>query len=151
MSHQLPEKGLWHVAGRRGADEMPFDLIKLDLRGRAAGTVRARNLETQLRRVRVTGPDRFVAGYDVRGHRGEVAGVYRPDGALRLSLTGTVTASFVACAADTQAADGETEHGDTAWGWTDWGVAETPAALRALAGAVDALCRPAETAQGAAA
>lgn len=112
MSHRLPEKGLWHVpdrrsADRRGAGEMPFDLIKLDLRGGEAGrgagapfgTVRARNLEMRLRRVRVTGPDRFVAGYDMRGHSGEVAGIHRPDGSLELTLTGTVSATFTACAA----------------------------------------------------
>jgi hypothetical protein len=146
MSHRLPERGMWYVSRRQGAGEMPFDLIKLDLRGRGAGTVRSRNLETQLRRVRVTGPDRFVAVYDVRGHRGEIAGVCRPDGSLRLSLTGTVTATVVACA-DNAAADGQM----TAWGLADGDTAETPAALRALAGAVDALCRPAEMGRAAAA
>jgi hypothetical protein len=141
MSHRLPEKGLWHVADRRGAGEMPFDLIKLDLRGRGAGrgvgSVRARNLETRLRRVRITGPDRFVAAYDMRRHSGEVAGIHRPDGSLKLTLTGTVSATFVACAAETgMAGDLQT----AGWGPADW-RAEAPDALRALAGCVDALCR----------
>ena len=149
MSHRLPEKGLWHVADRRGVDAMPFDLIKLDLRGRGGGTVRSRNLETRLQKVRITGHDRFVAAYDIRGHRGEVAGVCRPDGSLSLSLTGTVSATLVARAAQTQAGDREiAAWGPPNWGLSDrgvpdWGAAETPAALRALAGAVDALCRPA--------
>jgi hypothetical protein len=122
MSPTLPEKGLWHVADRRGLDEVPFDLIKLDLSGRGFGTVRARNLETRLRRVRVTGPDRFVAGYDIRGHSGEVEGVYRPDGSLRLSLTGTVSASFLADAAANPL------------------TAEVPGPWHVLSGAVSALC-----------
>ena len=113
MSQTLPENGLWRVAdGNRGdgnrTGDAPFELIKLDLRGRQAGiakgagsgaargTVRARNLETRLGRIRVTGPDRFVALYDIRGHRGVVEGTVRPDGSLRLDLSGTVTGAFVA-------------------------------------------------------
>jgi len=133
MSPSLPEKGLWHVADQRGFDEVPFDLIKLDLRGKGFGTVRARNLETRLRRVRVTGLDRFTASYDIRGHRGEVEGVYRSDGSLRLSLTGTVSASLLANAA---------AHPLTA---------EVPGPWHVLSGAMDVLCRPAEMINSAAA
>lgn len=130
MSPTLPEKGLWHVADRRGADDVPFDLIKLDLRGRGSGAVRARNLETLLRRVRRTGPDSFIAAYEIRGHRGEVEAVSRPDGSLWLSLTGTLTTTLVALAVDPV-------------------VVEAPAPWRALSGAIEALCRPAEMAHGA--
>lgn len=130
MSHRFPEKGLWHVADRHRADAAPFDLIKLDFRGRGAGSgpgsgiVRARNLETRLGRIRATGPDSFAAVYDIRGHRGVVAGTVRPDGSLRLDLTGTVTGTFVARAADPAGA-----------------VAPVP--VEALADAADALCRSA--------
>lgn len=122
MSSTLPQKGLWHVADRQSFGEVPFDLIKLDLGGRCFGTVRARNLETRLRRVRVTGPDRFVAGYDIRGHSGEVEGVYRSDGSLRLSLTGTVSASLLADAAANPL------------------TAEVPGPWHVLSGAVSTLC-----------
>ena len=109
MSQRLPEKGLWHVADRHRAEGTPFDLIKLDLRGRrtgaVTGTVRARNLETRLGRIRVTGPDSFVAVYDIRGHRGAIEGTVRPDGSLRLELSGTVTSTLVARAADPASAD----------------------------------------------
>ena len=133
MSHVLPEKGMWQVtdrdaARRHCAGAVPFDLIKLDLRGREAGgargTVRARNLETRLGRIRVTGPDRFAAVYDIRGHRGVLEGTLRPDGSLRLDLSGTVAGSFVARAAEPASA-------------------EAGVALRAFAGAVGALCRSA--------
>lgn len=142
MSPRLPEKGLWHVSSRQDAGEVPFELIKIDLRGRgsdnvpgtakgATGTVRARNLETRLRRIRVIGTDRFAAVYDIRGHRGEVDGVLRADGSLGLSLTGTVTASFAAYAAEAQA--------------------EGPGPWSMLADAMDTLCGRAGMAGGAAA
>ncbi len=131
MSPTLPEKGLWHVADRQSFGEVPFDLIKLDLSGKGSGTVRARNLETRLRRVRKTGPDRFVAAYDIRGHRGEVEGVYRSDGSLSLSLTGTVSASLLADAAS---------HPLTA---------ELPGPWHVLSGAVNALCGQAAMSGGA--
>ncbi len=132
MSAMLPEKGLWHVADLRGDGALPFDLIKLDLRGRGFGTVRGRNLETQLRRVRVMGPDRFVAGYDIRGHRGEIEGVYRPDGSLRLALTGTVSATLVARAAAPVAA-------------------EAPGPWQVISGAIDAICGSSDMGRSAAA
>jgi hypothetical protein len=139
MSHMLPEKGLWHVTDRYRADAAPFDLIKLDLRGRETGvvkgTVRARNLETRLGRIRVTRPDRFVAAYDIRGHRGNVEGTVRPDGSLRLDLSGTVTGSFVVRPADSVAGDSVA---------ADPAGAGAPSAVRgALAGAVETLCRSA--------
>lgn len=136
MSHRLPDKGLWHVtdangAGRHRADAAPFEMIKLDLRGRDTGTakgvVRARNLETRLGRIRLTAPDRFVALYDIRGHRGVVEGTVRPDGSLRLDLSGTATGTFVARAAASASAEPDR--------------ADAPSAVRAMAGAVDALCR----------
>jgi hypothetical protein len=97
MSSRLPEKGLWRVSDRHRTDEAaPFDLIKLDLRDRGVGTVRARNLETRLQRIRVTGPDRFAARYDIRGHQGAVEGRSRPDGSLAIMLSGTVTGTFIA-------------------------------------------------------
>jgi hypothetical protein len=94
--------------------------------------VRARNLETRLQRVRVTGADRFVATYDIRGHRGNVEGTIRPDGSLRLEISGTVTGSFVARAVEPAGAD-------------------APSPVRALADAVEALCRSAGMARSAAA
>ena len=136
MSHMFPEKGLWQVADRHRVDAAPFDMIKLDLRGRdagaAKGTVRARNLETRLGRIRVTGPGRFAAVYDIRGHRGVVEGTVRPDGSLRLDLSGTVTGTFLARAAEPAGAEA------------------TSAVRGALAGAVDALCRSAGMARSAA-
>ena len=145
MSQMLPELGLWHVADwgadRARVDGAPFDVLKLDLRGLgtgaaegpasgpARGTVRARNLETRLGRIRVTGPDRFVAVYDIRGHRGSVEGTVRPDGSLRLELSGTATGTFVARRADAAAAEPA--------------GADAPSAVAALAGAMGALCRSA--------
>jgi hypothetical protein len=132
MSPRLPEKGLWRVAGRHCAEAAPFDLLKLDLRGlrqgAARGAVRLRNLETRLGRIRVTGQDRFAAVYDIRGRRGEVEGTARPDGSLRLTLSGTVTGSFVARPAEPACAD-------------------APSAVQALAKAMEALCRPAGAAR----
>lgn len=122
MSPELPEKGLWHVSHRHRADGAPFDLIKIDFRGRGSGTVRSRNLETRLQRLRITGPDRFDAVYDIRGCRGVVEGTRRADGSLRLALSGSVTGTFVARETDPAAAD-------------------MPAAIEALAGAIDALRR----------
>ena len=132
MSRRLPEKGLWHVSDRHRTEAAPFDLIKLDLRDRGAGAVRARNLETRLQRVRVIGPDRFAAAYDIRGHRGTVEGTLRPDGSLRLAISGTVTGTFVARAAEPAGA-------------------EAPSAVRALADCVGALCRSVGMGQSAAA
>jgi hypothetical protein len=149
MAHRLPEKGLWQVAdpknaGRHHVDAAPFDLIKLELRGGETGTakgtlkgtVRARNLETRLGRIRLTAPDRFAAVYDIRGHRGVVEGTLRPDGSLRLVVSGTVTGTFVARDAGPIAAEPAR--------------ADAPSALMAFAGAVDALRRPAGLARSAA-
>ena len=128
MWSKLPEKGLWQVADRagagRGVGPAPFELLKLDLRGREAGgargTVRARNLETRLGRLRLAAPDRFVAVYDIRGQHGVIEGTLRPDGSLRLVLSGTANGTFVARAAE-------------------WAETDDPTPARALAGAEDAL------------
>jgi hypothetical protein len=122
MSPELPEKGVWRVSDRHRADDAPFDLIKLNFRGRESGTVRSRNLETPLQRLRITGPDRFDAVYNIRGCRGLVEGTRRADGSLRLALSGSVTGTFVAREADPAAV-------------------EMPAAIEALAGAIDAIRR----------
>ena len=144
MSHRLPEKGLWHLASGHRVDAAPFDLIKLDFRGIGTGTakgmVRARNLETRLGRIRVTGPDRFVAAYEVRGHRGTVEGTLRSDGSLRLELSGTATGTFVARRPDTaDMADAEPAGADAG------------PAVRAFAGAMQALRRSAGMTRSAAA
>ena len=131
MSCTLPDKGLWHVSDQHRPDAAPFEVIKIDLRGNATGTVRARNLETRLRRIRITGPDRFQAVYDVRGNSGSVEATLRQDGSLRLVLSGTAAGMFVACAAAPAMAD-------------------APLAAGALAGAVDVLCHSAGMARAAA-
>ncbi len=159
MSHRLPEKGLWQVAswnsaGRPCVDAVPFDLIKLDLRGRgdgsAKGTVRARNLETRLGRIRLTGPDRFAAVYDIRGHRGVVEGTLRTDGLLRLDVSGTVTGTFVAVAAEPGAVEPITVEQVRAERARVRPARADASAVLVLAGAVDALGRAAGPARTAA-